>query len=380
MVKKIDIRTYDVAVIGLGIVGSSILANLSSNHNVIGIDQFKPPHNCGSSHGENRIIRAAPGTSLIYAQLAGKSFRLFDALSEQCGFPLIHKTGGFDTSTLPSDWTETAKKTCEYYKLPFEEISGKELNKRYGNFNLPGDLQVILQPEYGHVNAETTWEVFLNIARKNNAEISVNRKISSIDFSDVNTIQFEDGTIITANKVICAAGSWINQLLDIQLDLTIGRRVLAWYNIEQNQGDILPFVFIDEKNNARWYGMPSLDKKCIKIGEHGHFCEEVNADDILSPDNNDAELLNIFIKKYTKGIASHPVKMATCKYTLTHNENFIIDRHPEHKNVFIFSCCSGHGFKYAPVYGEIAEYLINDRPYEFDLSLFKIDSHITNDR
>ena len=50
--------------------------------------------------------------------------------------------------------------------------------------------------------------------------------------------------------------------------------------------------------------------------------------------------------------------MKPCIYTLSEDHQFLIDRHPARENVLIFSCCSGHGFKYAPVYGEIAADLI----------------------
>jgi glycine/D-amino acid oxidase-like deaminating enzyme len=44
---------------------------------------------------------------------------------------------------------------------------------------------------------------------------------------------------------------------------------------------------------------------------------------------------------------------ATCMYTLTPDEDFILDRHPTHPQVLICSPCSGHGFKFATVVGEI---------------------------
>ncbi len=43
----------------------------------------------------------------------------------------------------------------------------------------------------------------------------------------------------------------------------------------------------------------------------------------------------------------------TCLYTMTPDGDFIIDRLPGAPNVVVASPCSGHGFKFAPVIGEI---------------------------
>ena len=40
---------------------------------------------------------------------------------------------------------------------------------------------------------------------------------------------------------------------------------------------------------------------------------------------------------------------ATCLYTMTPDEDFIVDHHPEFKNVVFAAGFSGHGFKFAPV-------------------------------
>ncbi len=368
-------ENYDVAVIGLGIVGSSVLARLSEKYRSVGIDQFIPPHTKGSSHGENRIIRAAPSEGLIYAQLAARSFALFEEIAKKSGRTFVYKTGGFDCSTSPSQWAETAKKTCEHYRLPYEEMSGKELNRRYGNFQLPDDAQVILQPEYGHVDAEGSWQGFLDIARNNQADLLLNTKIEHVDLFG-KTLSLGNGSKIRAEKIIVCAGSWLKNLIDLRMDLRVQRRVLAWYEIEDPHADIIPFCFADGKNGGDWYGMPSLDRKRLKIGEHNHLSENIRPEEETAPNEKDRNLLSHFVREYTKGINLNPASMAVCRYTLTSDEHFIMDRHPAHDGVYIFSCCSGHGFKYAPVYGEIAESFVDGKKCEFDLGIFKIDRHI----
>ena len=56
-------------------------------------------------------------------------------------------------------------------------------------------------------------------------------------------------------------------------------------------------------------------------------------------------------------------------YTITPDFNFILDIHPEYENVIIGAGFSGHGFKFAPVIGEILADLAVDgstnHPIEF---------------
>ena len=110
----------------------------------------------------------------------------------------------------------------------------------------------------------------------------------------------------------------------------------------------------------------------VKIGHDKHFRQKIYPDNApILPDSEDATKLSECTRKYLSGFADNPSEMKPCIYTLTEDHHFIIDRYPQHPNVLVFSCCSGHGFKYAPVYGEIAADLIkgNSHP-ELDLFQF----------
>ena len=70
-------------------------------------------------------------------------------------------------------------------------------------------------------------------------------------------------------------------------------------------------------------------------------------------------------------LADGPLRDASvCLYTNTPDEHFWIDRHPLHEQVLIASPCSGHGFKFASVIGEIIADSLVDGRSRFDLSLF----------
>jgi sarcosine oxidase len=58
-----------------------------------------------------------------------------------------------------------------------------------------------------------------------------------------------------------------------------------------------------------------------------------------------------------------------CLYTVTPDENFLIAPSAANDRVLLFSACSGHGFKYGPALGELAEAWLSGKADE-DLQAF----------
>ncbi len=64
------------------------------------------------------------------------------------------------------------------------------------------------------------------------------------------------------------------------------------------------------------------------------------------------------------------LETATCLYTLTPDHHFVIGRHPRHAQVVLASPCSGHGYKFASVVGEILADLAMDGATRHAIDLF----------
>ena len=86
---------FDAIVVGLGAVGSAALYQLSKQTaNVLGIDQFDPPHNLGSTHSDSRITRQAIGEGAYFVPLALRSYEIWQELEQRTGEQLLTITGG----------------------------------------------------------------------------------------------------------------------------------------------------------------------------------------------------------------------------------------------------------------------------------------------
>ena len=62
----------------------------------------------------------------------------------------------------------------------------------------------------------------------------------------------------------------------------------------------------------------------------------------------------------------------TCLYTMTPDGHFLIDRLPGAPNIIVASPCSGHGFKFAPVIGEILADLATTGATAHDIARFSL--------
>ncbi len=62
-----------------------------------------------------------------------------------------------------------------------------------------------------------------------------------------------------------------------------------------------------------------------------------------------------------------------CLFTNTPDEHFIIDRAPGTPEVLLVSPCSGHGFKFCSVIGEICADLVVRGHTDHDIALFRLD-------
>jgi sarcosine oxidase len=350
-----------VIVLGLGIAGSSIAATLARRgYAVTGIEQFSALHERGSSHGDTRIFRRVPHEGDVYVGLAAASLTGWQEWNALARDPLLVECRGIDAGPEGSAMVASAAELCLRYDQPFERMSGAAWNRRYEHFNLPADWQVVFQPQSGVVRPDAT-RLFLHaVAREAGARLLHESRVSEVDASGEGVrVKTAEGWI-EADSLVVSAGSWLPGLFpDLKPRLVPERRVTAWHRplvAEPLLDGRLPIFCLDA--DGGWYGMPTPDGR-LKMGHDKHLRQRINhADEPLAPNADDAALLETFVRTYMKGFEPEAIEMKACIYTIAEDHHFVIDRHPEHANVLLFSCCSGHGFKYAPVYGEIAADLI----------------------
>ena len=167
-----------------------------------------------------------------------------------------------------------------------------------------------------------------------------------------------------ADRLIVTAGAWAGPLLDeLQLDLAVRRKSLFWFPAEASQvtsHEQLP-CFLYELPAGVFYGIPKIDDLGVKIAEHsgGQTLSEPLAVK-RDVDFDDAQRVGAFISQHLPRLSQQPSAHEVCLYTMSPDQHFIVDCHPEHPHVAFAAGLSGHGFKFTPVLGKAPAELVLD--------------------
>ncbi len=171
-----------------------------------------------------------------------------------------------------------------------------------------------------------------------------------------------------------AAGAWTSSLLP-GLPLTVERQVIHWFDPAQEPDFFsprrMPVSMWELHNGSLFYTKPDLGDG-VKVGVH-HGGRTVSPDDIdrRISDAEDAYVYDL-LRRFVPFAKGHPLERAVCMYTNTPDRHFIIDRHPDDTSVLILSACSGHGFKFSSVLGEVTADLVTTGTSSFNLSRFSL--------
>jgi sarcosine oxidase len=367
---------YDVVVCGLGVMGSAALYHLARRGaRVLGLDRFAPGHDRGSSHGDTRIIRLAYFEHPSYVPLVRSAYERWRALEVEAARPLLHVTGiaeiGPPGGTLVAGTLDAARQ----HDIAHEVLAAPELMRRYPAFALPPHFVGVVQPDGGFIEAEASMQAMLALAQKYGAEIHTGETVRAVEPGNDKARVVTDAATIETGAVIVAAGPWIRSLLpDATLPLRVTRQVMGWF--EPNAPALFSPgrfpVFLIESAHGIHYGFPPHGAG-LKVAKHHHRDEAVDPDWYdRAVSAGDEALVRAAVADHLPGANGALVQARSCLYTVAPDGDFIIDRLPGAPAIVVASPCSGHGFKFAPVIGEILADLAQGLPPRHDISRFRL--------
>jgi sarcosine oxidase len=359
--------TYDAIVVGLGAMGSAAAYCLARRgHHVLGLDAYPERHTFGASHGRSRIIREAYFEAPEYVPLVQRAYQLWRNLESEVGKPLLSITGGITIGAPESGHVVGALESSRLHGLPYALLTAEAVRARYPGLRPTDDLVGVIEPNAGILDPEACVSAFLTGAARSGADLHREEPVISWardgDGVQVRTPQ----ETYRAQHAVIAAGAWTGRLLpELALPLEVYRVVNVHFqatNAELYQPERCP-VHLWSVPEGQYYGFPVLPGQGIKFGRHDG--NEVCTPETMRRDvsKTEIEALQAVVEKYLPGAAGPAQWTLTCTYTLTPDENFIIDGHPEHPGVAIGCGFSAHGFKFTPVIGEaLADLATGDAP------------------
>ncbi len=370
---------YDVIVIGLGGMGSASAFHLARRgKRVLGLEQFTPLHEQGSSHGLSRIIRLAYHEHPSYVPLLRRAYELWHELEALAGEELLVTTGCLEGGPEDGPIFRGALEAAELHDLEHEVLDTDELRRRYPAYaDLDPTMRVVWQPDGGFLIPEATMQAHLDGARAAGAELRFEERVVGWEPTAEDGVRVTTGAgTYEADRLVISAGPWARRLVPSLEALAVPeRQVLAWLTPRRPElftPDRFP-VFLLEVPDGSYYGFPSHAGHGLKIGWYHHFGEPIDPD---QPDRStradDEAALRGFIERYLPEGAGPTEMLKTCIFTNSPDEHFLIDRLPDAPQVSVAAGFSGHGYKFCSVVGEIMADLAVEGSTRHDIGLFRL--------
>lgn len=350
----------DVIVIGLGVMGLSACAALAERGvRVLGIDQFDFGHAMGSSHGATRVFRTAYFEHPDYVPLLKRSLELWRGLERDADTRLFIDTGALYMGPAGSALVRGSIESARAHDIAVESLGVEEIRERFPQLVLSeGTIGILERGTAGMLMAGRALSALRQQAEQRGAQLRTGQKVLSWERAGDHLRIVTDAGSYEAQKLLICGGAWSARLLaEAGLPLRVTRQLSAWFGPRRPElfsHERFPIWAIESSSGSFHYGFP------LHGGEAGMKVACHDPGETFDPDSPErsadaAEVAGVarFMREHIPDAAGQVLKTQVCLYTMTPDAHFIIDAHPAQENVFFACGFSGHGFKFAPVVGEI---------------------------
>jgi len=267
-------------------------------------------------------------------------------------------------------------RSAREYSLPHSLLGAREVAERFPAFAPSDSESALYEPNAGILFPDRCIEAHKEMAEEEGTKFRFGERVTGWEAGrSLVTVSTEKDSYL-AEKVIFAAGPWNASLLpDLRLPLECERQVLFWFNPASRAELFNPRkmpVFIWEVEGGRnFYGIPNVGHGVKAARHHGGRVSPPDEVDRRVTAEDEAPV-RTFLKSRLPLLVRTPISSMTCIYTNAPDGHFVIDRHPRHRNIWLVSPCSGHGFKFSSVIGEIVSELALRGFTRQDISLFSL--------
>lgn len=367
---------HDVIVIGLGGMGSAAAYHLAARgQKVLGLEKFTPAHDRGSSHGGSRIIRQSYFEDPAYVPLLLRAYELWEQLAADTGLEVYRLTGGLFIGPPDCLTVAGSQRASQEWDLPHEMLVGAEIRRRFPALTpYQGDI-ALYEAKAGFARPEMTVRAHLDLAERVGAELHFGEPVVEWNETAGGVSVTTTQDTYTAGQLVICPGAWAPQLLaEFGIPITIERQVLYWFGPRGGTASFAdhPIWIHEDTGGTQAYGFPAIDGPGggVKVAffRKGIVCTPETIDRTVH-EREIAEMRDR-VARVLPALDGPCLHSATCMYSNTPDEHFVIARHPDAANVTVACGFSGHGFKFVPVVGEILADLAIDGMTGHSISLF----------
>lgn len=362
---------FDVIVAGLGAFGSAAARALARRGaRVLGLDRHEPPHELASHGGRTRIIREAYFESPLYVPLVRTAFEAWDALGEEAGRRLFERTGGLMIGPADGELIQGTLASVREHGIAHELLGAVDLRARFPRIEVRDAAVGVLEARAGVLDGPACVEALLRSARDAGAHLSFGEPADAWT-ADGNGVEVTTPSgRYRADALVLATGPWMGRMLDGDglPRLRVERQVVHWFQAPEGfRARDFPITVWEHVPGRFFYTIPDQGagvKAALHRGGQVTDPEQVRRE----VTDGDRDAIRHLVERFLPALAGPVAESSVCLYTNTPDGHFLLGRHPRESRVILTGGGSGHGFKFAPVLGELAADLATGEALAFDLS------------
>ncbi len=374
--------TVRTIVVGAGINGVTAALELTRRgHEVTLVDPGPLPHPLAASTDISKAVRAAYGADEDYTELAESAIAIWRQWNVELGTELYHEAGFLfmrQRQMQPGDFEWESFELLKRRGREVERIGARDLRERFPAWNAERFCDGFFERQAGYVESGRVVEALIERAKAAGVQLRAGSRFVALDeggkpaviLSEVE--ESHDGTFkaaqlapsaslgmtrMEADAVVMATGAWTPFVLPFTSPFfrAIGQPV---FHLRPKQPEVFTSerfpVFGADITSTGYYGFPLNRDGVVKIANHGPGRE-------MSPDSperfvtaQEVQRLREFLSWSFPALADAKIAYTrVCFYCDTHDGDFWVARDPERQGLVIAAGDCGHGFKFAPVIGEI---------------------------
>jgi glycine/D-amino acid oxidase-like deaminating enzyme len=361
-----------IIVVGAGINGVTAAIELRKRgHDVVLVDPGPLPHPLAASTDISKAVRAAYGADEEYTDLAERSINLWRKWNEQFGIELYHQVGVMFVrrrELKPGDFEFESFKMLEKRGHQVDRMNSARFWKRFPAWNPELYRDGVFELEAGYSESGRVVATLIGHAKSLGIALREGARFSQLHEDDdrLSGIVLDDGQQIAADIVLMAVGAWTPYLLPFSKKFfrATGQPV---FHLKPRQPELFAPerfpVFGADITTTGYYGFPINRDGLVKIANHGMGREMSPESPERAVTPEDEKDLRKFLATTFPALADAPIVYSRiCMYCDTHDGHFWIARDPGRKGLVIAAGDCGHGFKFAPVLGEIIADAAEQKP------------------
>jgi glycine/D-amino acid oxidase-like deaminating enzyme len=359
-------------VVGAGINGVSAAIELKTRgHEVVLLDPGPLPHPLAASTDISKAVRRAYGADEDYTALAERSIKLWRKWNQEFSVELYHEVGVMFVRRRemePGDFEHESFKILKKRGHRIERMNSARLWKRFPAWNPELYQDGVLELEAGYAESGRVIAKLIERAKSLGIELREGVRFSRLDEGDdrVNGIVLSDGQRVAGDFVVMAVGAWTPYLLPFAKNFfrTTGQPV---FHLKPRQPGLFASerfpVFGADITTTGYYGFPINRDGVVKVANHGPGREMSPESTKRAVTPEDKKNLREFLSSTFPALADAPIVYTrVCMYCDTHDGHFWIAPDPDREGLVIAAGDCGHGFKFAPVLGEIIADAVEEKP------------------